>query len=493
MRTYLLLRSNKQTGPYSFDELLTLGLRAQDLLWVEGKSASWRYPSELDELRAHVPAPVMEPMPDSKTEPAPAEAGPAHQSAATFAEPTPEKEIFHFHPRIRVTADHLELKETMHFHPRLNGGSASLKQGEGDADAFPTLSRFMQTAPGHPETGTQETIGGPTMSTGMAAPDFYPAKPPADAEDEVPSLALQAAPEHIEQPKKSPAEVSAAPRIQVTLPAAVADKTLVIIHPREQHPEAKVSAPEQQRLQESNRRPVLEFLEDFAHEPTAAPAVEPVLASSPVEAVPENQPLVDHHPVDEMPAIIEPALEFQLVEEKPTIMEPALESQLVEENPTITEPALEPQLVEETPVILEAVVGHTGSVSPLLSPEAEIQPAFAVAESGYALPSVRPKDTAGILQKIAVAAAIISLVSVAALIANSVFNPNAYNYETKSSPVAPVRKQPAPHSDNGAAMVPGNQDEPGSAAAGDSDQSVKSETAGDTPDNQAKPAVKKIE
>jgi hypothetical protein len=123
----------------------------------------------------------------------------------------------------------------------------------------------------------------------------------------------------------------------------------------------------------------------------------------------------------------------------------------------------------------------------------EIRPASAGADSGYSLPLVRPKDTAGILQKIAVAAAIISLVSVAALIANSVFNPNAYNYETRSSPAAPVRKLPAPQSDKGASTAMGNQDEPGRTVAGDSDQSIKSETAGNTPDNQAKPAVKKIE
>jgi hypothetical protein len=478
MKTYLLLRSNKQTGPYSFDELLTLGLRAQDLLWVEGKSASWRYPSELDEFRAHVPVPVLEPMPDSKTEPAPAETGPAHNHAATLAEPSPEKETFHFHPRIRAAADPLALKETMHFHPRLNGGPASLKQGEDDTHTFPTLSRFMQSSLDHPAPGSKETIGGgPTMLQGMAAPEFYPAKPPADAEDEVPSLALQGAPEHVEQPKKSPVEVSAAPRIQVTLPAAVADKTLVIIHPREQHPQTEVSAPGEHRLQESNRRPVLEFLEDPAHEPTEAAAVEPVLASLPVEVVPEIQALVDHPPVEQTPVIVEPALESQLVEETPVIVEPALES----------------QLVEETQVGLEPVVVYRGSAPALLTQEVEIRPASAGADSGYSLPLVRPKDTAGILQKIAVAAAIISLVSVAALIANSVFNPNAYNYETRSSPAAPVRKLPAPQSDKGASTAMGNQDEPGRTVAGDSDQSIKSETAGNTPDNQAKPAVKKIE
>jgi hypothetical protein len=54
--TYLLLRDNKQSGPYSFEDLKTKGLKAYDLVWVEGRSAAWRYPSEIDELSAFAPA-----------------------------------------------------------------------------------------------------------------------------------------------------------------------------------------------------------------------------------------------------------------------------------------------------------------------------------------------------------------------------------------------------------------------------------------------------
>ena len=56
MMMYLLLRNNKQSGPYSLDELKTLGLKAYDLVWVDGKSAAWRYPSELEELSSFAPA-----------------------------------------------------------------------------------------------------------------------------------------------------------------------------------------------------------------------------------------------------------------------------------------------------------------------------------------------------------------------------------------------------------------------------------------------------
>jgi len=61
MTKYLLLRDNKQSGPYSCDDLRTKGLKAYDLVWVEGKSAAWRYPSEVEELRSF--APVVEEQP----------------------------------------------------------------------------------------------------------------------------------------------------------------------------------------------------------------------------------------------------------------------------------------------------------------------------------------------------------------------------------------------------------------------------------------------
>ena len=56
MSSYLLLRDNKQTGPYTLDELITKGLKPYDLIWIEGKSAGWRYPSEVPELIAYAPA-----------------------------------------------------------------------------------------------------------------------------------------------------------------------------------------------------------------------------------------------------------------------------------------------------------------------------------------------------------------------------------------------------------------------------------------------------
>jgi hypothetical protein len=56
MANYLLLRDNKETGPFSLEELVQYGLKPYDLVWVQGKSAAWRYPSELNELKAYAPA-----------------------------------------------------------------------------------------------------------------------------------------------------------------------------------------------------------------------------------------------------------------------------------------------------------------------------------------------------------------------------------------------------------------------------------------------------
>lgn len=55
MKEYLLLRNNVQSGPYSFAEIEAMGLKAFDLVWVENKSFSWRYPSEINELAALAP------------------------------------------------------------------------------------------------------------------------------------------------------------------------------------------------------------------------------------------------------------------------------------------------------------------------------------------------------------------------------------------------------------------------------------------------------
>lgn len=61
MNKYLLLRDNKQSGPYTVPEIIEKGIKPYDLVWLDGKSISWRYPSEIEELKAY--APVVEEQP----------------------------------------------------------------------------------------------------------------------------------------------------------------------------------------------------------------------------------------------------------------------------------------------------------------------------------------------------------------------------------------------------------------------------------------------
>ena len=56
MTSYLLLRNNKESGPFTLNELVSQGLKAYDLVWANGKSAAWRYPGEIEELKPYAPA-----------------------------------------------------------------------------------------------------------------------------------------------------------------------------------------------------------------------------------------------------------------------------------------------------------------------------------------------------------------------------------------------------------------------------------------------------
>jgi hypothetical protein len=64
MSSYLLLRNNKESGPFTIDEIKEMTLKAYDLLWIVGKSAAWRYPGEIPEIKPFAP-PVPEPTEDN--------------------------------------------------------------------------------------------------------------------------------------------------------------------------------------------------------------------------------------------------------------------------------------------------------------------------------------------------------------------------------------------------------------------------------------------
>ena len=56
MSSYLLLRNNKESGPFTIEEVRSMSLKTYDLIWVVGKSAAWRYPGEIPELKSFAPS-----------------------------------------------------------------------------------------------------------------------------------------------------------------------------------------------------------------------------------------------------------------------------------------------------------------------------------------------------------------------------------------------------------------------------------------------------
>src|SRR5438309_3552480 len=53
-KIYRILRDNKEKGPFTLQELLELNLKSFDLIWIEGRSAGWRYPSEIESLKPYL-------------------------------------------------------------------------------------------------------------------------------------------------------------------------------------------------------------------------------------------------------------------------------------------------------------------------------------------------------------------------------------------------------------------------------------------------------
>ncbi len=51
MKIYTLLRDNQEFGSFTYEELLQKKLKKMDLLWIEGESIVWKYPSEMKEFK----------------------------------------------------------------------------------------------------------------------------------------------------------------------------------------------------------------------------------------------------------------------------------------------------------------------------------------------------------------------------------------------------------------------------------------------------------
>ncbi|GAA4739113.1 hypothetical protein [Flavisolibacter ginsenosidimutans] len=94
-KVYLLLRNNQQTGPFNLNELLQFDLKPFDLIWIEGKSAGWYYPQEIEALRPHLP------FLEKPTSPVETTA----QSTFSKTEPAAPKKIFVSMPAVSVVKE----------------------------------------------------------------------------------------------------------------------------------------------------------------------------------------------------------------------------------------------------------------------------------------------------------------------------------------------------------------------------------------------------
>jgi hypothetical protein len=307
MKTYLLLRNNKQLGPHTLDELLNMGLKPHDLIWVEGKSGAWRYPSELDEFKSQIPVP-------------------ADLSAEL--------------PFTQVQNDVLLYMTT-----------AQAEDPEEQADElheFPTLALFMKDM-AEPKIEAQPRLeaGDPTGMEALSEPVQQ-----KESKQELP-----------EAPKEEPIPS----KIMVTLPAARTESKLVLIHRPEETVQAATSLP-------------------------AAPDANNSLPAEPVETISQPEDAVEGNNV------------------------------FAEHAPDITA-QLEPETtLLSSAIALGSIPSHSDAVQPLensIEEDAFLPPAPALPRQ----PAIEPSNW---LARMAVAAAVTSLLAVASLVAYSIFGPDPY-------------------------------------------------------------------
>ena len=69
MNSYILLRNNKESGPFDLAGLQQQALLPTDLIWVECQSVCWLHPYEIKELKSPDPlsSPVTSMIPPKKT------------------------------------------------------------------------------------------------------------------------------------------------------------------------------------------------------------------------------------------------------------------------------------------------------------------------------------------------------------------------------------------------------------------------------------------
>jgi hypothetical protein len=345
MKKYLLLRNNKQSGPYTSEELLALGLKSQDLLWVEGKSASWRYPSEFDEFK--VQSTILQELPSD----------PAFTNI--------QNDIFLYRPEMAMTPYEFP---------------------DDELSEFPTLALFLDPETLKRQGKTPErTLVAKTVPLPIVKKEDTPRKIriyfegksiSADDDKLKTTQEITVSPE-ISAPSEKPETVKPGTlpfvpkRISVTLPAAVNDKTFVMI-----------------QRKDIDRK---------------------------------------QSPVSENNAIVVPSIDQR------TSQEPGKNEQV----------AIQPESINE---MQAHAVTHT-IIAPIPVEKKEPTPEHHSQEISkpFVFPGkTRSGSSSNLMQQLAVAAAIISILAVFGLLANAILNPDAYNYTMDKKPVTNFTNQQVP-------------------------------------------------
>lgn len=85
MERYLLLRSNRESGPFTLKELKEKGILTTDLFWLDGESTCWKAPADIPELKELAKEPESKVVPMRKAYPASMESTETTAAPISFA------------------------------------------------------------------------------------------------------------------------------------------------------------------------------------------------------------------------------------------------------------------------------------------------------------------------------------------------------------------------------------------------------------------------
>lgn len=103
MKSYIVLRNNNESGPYTLRELRSFGLAPTDLIWIEGESTCWSHAAEINGLKTiaeqgiRIPFPVAEKPVSTATDfPVFADSSISSDTSGSKPNSFPERTNFHY-------------------------------------------------------------------------------------------------------------------------------------------------------------------------------------------------------------------------------------------------------------------------------------------------------------------------------------------------------------------------------------------------------------